>query len=335
MIFNLFCVFLIITDSSPLASALLSRVTHRLTQAYRPKTWSSYKGMFITFMAFCEFVGKSFVSIELSTVLMFIEFLTYNGLRHSSILNYISAIKSQLKWFEIPDTIFDHIKVRLMLKAVNVSIRQPPKFKGIFDISSLIQIIRAFQLLPHPLVFSTLYLFAFFGFLRISNLLPPSRLSFDLSKQLCRGDILVDSSYAIVLVKWSKTLQASNQGSFIILPRLQNSLLCPLTSFIEMHKAYPVSDNSPLFCIDQSPVTQVRARSHLKKILSIIGLDPQFHNFHTFRRSGATLAFNQNIDLQKIKDHGTWSSDSVYTYIVADPLNAKGVAETFKKMFAK
>ena len=113
------------------------------------------------------------MSIELSTVLMFIEFLTYNGLRHSAILNYISAIKSQLKWFEIPDTIFDHIKVTLMLKAVNVSIRQPAKFKGIFDISSLIQITRACHLLPHPLVFSTLYLFVFFGFLRILILPPP------------------------------------------------------------------------------------------------------------------------------------------------------------------
>ena len=142
----------------------------------------------------------------------------------------------------------------------------------------------------------------------------------------------MDSSYAIFLVKWSKSLQASNQGSFIILPHLQNSSLCPLTSFIEMHKAYPVSDNATLFCIDQSPVTQVRAHSHLKKILCIIGLDPQFHNFHTFRRSGATLAFNRNINLQKIKDHGTWSSDSVYTYIVVDPLNAKGVTETFKKV---
>ena len=101
-----------------------------------------------------------------------------------------------------------------------------------------------------------------------------------------------------------------------------------------MQKAYPANDNDPLFCIPGSPVTQVQAWAHLKKILNMLHLDLNFYNFHTFRRSGATLAFNQNTDLQKIKDHGTWSSYSVYTYIIADPLNANGVAQTFCRLLA-
>ena len=67
-----------------------------------------------------------------------------------------------------------------------------------------------------------------------------------------------------------------------------------------MHcKAYPVSDNATYAALTL-PVPQVRVRSHLREVMCMLGLDPQFHNFHTFRRSGATLAFNQNIDLQKI-----------------------------------
>ena len=285
-------------------------------------------------MMFCEFVGKDILTIDVNTSLMFIEFLAYNGLKHVSILNYISAIKSQLKWLEIPSTVFDHTKVKLMLKAVAVSIRNPPKFKGIFDISTLFQIILSCSALPHPLVFKSLYLLAFFGFLRISNLLPPSRLSFDLKKQLCRGDVITEVNYAIILVKWSKTLQASNQGSFIMIPQLGKSPLCPIKCLLEMQKAYPGNDNDPLFCIQGSPVTQVQARTHLKKILNMLHLDLNFHNFHTFRRSGATLAFNQNIEIQKIKNHGTWSSDCVYTYIIADPLHANGVAQTFRRLLA-
>ena len=46
------------------------------------------------------------------------------------------------------------------------------------------------------------------------------------------------------------------------------------------------------------------------------------------------MAFHQNTDVQKINDHGTWSSDSVYTYIIADPLNANGVAQTFCPLLA-
>ena len=118
--------FFNIPDTSPLVSALHNRVSQRLSQAYRPKTWLSYKSMFLTLMMFCEFVGKDILSIDVNTSLMFIEFLAYNGLKHVSILNYISAIKSQLKWLEIPSTVFNHTKVKLMLKAVAVSIRNPP-----------------------------------------------------------------------------------------------------------------------------------------------------------------------------------------------------------------
>ena len=146
--------------------------------------------------------------------------------------------------------------------------------------------------------------------------------------------MLLNDTSIIVLVKWSKTLQASNQGSFILLPQLDNQSLCPVTNFLSMQKIYPALDNDPLFCIERIPITQVRARSHLKKILHRLGLDPEYHNFQTFRQSWATLAFNQNIDLQRIKDHGTWSSDSVHTYIVSDPSNADGVAETFRRVFA-
>ena len=132
--------------------------------------------MFLTFMMFCEFMGKDILRINVNTSLMFVEFLAYNGLKHVSILNYILAIKSQFKWLEIPSTVFDHTKVKLMLKVVAVSIRNPPKLKQIFDISILFQIILSCSALPHPLVFKSLYLLAFFGFLRISNLLPPTHL---------------------------------------------------------------------------------------------------------------------------------------------------------------
>ena len=119
--------------------------------------------MLFTFMAFCEFVGKDILSMGANTIPMFIEFLIYNGLKHASFLNFISAIKSQLKWFEIPHPAFDHLKVRLILEAVSVS-RNPPKFKSIFDISSLTEIIKSCDLLSHPLVFYTIYLFSIFWF---------------------------------------------------------------------------------------------------------------------------------------------------------------------------
>ena len=76
-------------------------------------------------------------------------------------------------------------------------------------------------------------------------------------------------------------------------------------------------------------------RLHLKNILIDLNMDHTKFPFHTFRRSGAILAYNLDINMEEIKRHGTWRSDSVYTYIVADPQRAVGVANNFQKFFDK
>ena len=61
-------------------------------------------------MIFREFVSKDILSIDVNTSPMFIEFLAYNGLKHVSILNYISAKKSLFKWLEISSTVIDNME---------------------------------------------------------------------------------------------------------------------------------------------------------------------------------------------------------------------------------
>ena len=107
-----------IVDQTPEMRALTERVIQRLDSAYKPRTWSAYKTMFCMFLSFCNFVRVDRVSPSLPTILGFIEFLTFNGVKHGSVLNYISAIKSQMKWFDMSTRVFEHSKVKLMLKAV-------------------------------------------------------------------------------------------------------------------------------------------------------------------------------------------------------------------------
>ena len=45
-----------------------------------------------------------------------------------------------------------------------------------------------------------------------------------------------------------------------------------------------------------------------------VAWDAKDFGFHTFRRSGASLAFSLNVPVQNIKAHGIWSSDAVYSY---------------------
>ena len=77
-------------------------------------------------------------------------------------------------------------------------------------------------------------------------------------------------------------------------------------------------------------VTEQILRQHLATILQDLNMNISAFSFHSFRRSGATLADNLGIDLEEIKHHGTWKSNAVQPYIVADPHRAKATAQGMK-----
>ena len=143
-----------------------------------------------------------------------------------------------------------------MLKAVEHSVPNAPTFKGLFDIQARHNIIQATGRFEHPLLYKALYLLAFLGFFRISNLVTDRKSNFNILKQLCRGDIIYESGRAIVLDKWSKTIQVSRKGTFIVIPVLYPHPLCPVTALHQFTALSCWPKNFPLFMIEQGPVTQ-------------------------------------------------------------------------------
>ena len=101
------------------------------------------------------------------------------------------------------------------------TVHRQPWFKAVFTVQHLHEILKRCDFLPCPNAYKIIYLFAYFGFLRISNLVPLSKNTFSTRKHLCRAHVIVNPQDLVVLIKWSKTLQASNQGSYIVLPRFK------------------------------------------------------------------------------------------------------------------
>ena len=60
------------------------------------------------------------------------------------------------------------------------------------------------------------------------------------------------------------------------------------------------------------PLVAANARSVLKLAVTSMGLNPQHFTFHSFRLSGASLAFNGNVAQDNIKEHGNWRSEAVW-----------------------
>ena len=145
-------------------------------------------------------------------------------------------------------------------------------------------------------------------------------------------EIFFTKKYAKVLIKWSKTIQNRDQVQCITLPKLKQSLISPHRALRTLFKLYPMSSTTSLFQIHTSrgliPLTDSRVRKALKSIDLVLGLNPTFHTFLDFRRSGATFAHASRVPIQDIKRHGTCSSDCVWRYIQSDHASGENLAST-------
>ena len=304
----------------------------RLPMALARSTQMAYNSMFRTFVAFLICARTEFHQVNASVILAFLECLVMNGIKASQLQNYISAIRTMHVCHGMNVSYFDHPSIPLFIKSIQKTSTFKVNLKHIVDISLLKSIVATCDLTYLGYIFKTCYLMAFFGFFRLSNLVPHTTSSFSMLKHVTKGDVFFNKKSTTILITWSKTMQDNKQAKLIELPVLNNSL-CPTNAIKFCLKSTPGDRNSPLFQykVGQAwcPMTDNRVRKHLKNILSFLNLDPDFITFHSFRCSGATFAFNHNVPLQEIQKHGTWTSDCVWRYI-SDTANAGSqVSQTF------
>ena len=249
----------------------------------------------------------------LHNLLAFLEYLHFNSISPRVIQNYLSSLKTVARTYGWDTSCFYHQMIFSFLRSITINSNFRPTPRGVFDISTLSLISKACDLLADPPLYRAIYLLAFFGFLRMSNIAPHSRAQFDPQRHLLRQDIIFGDPGAHVLLKWTKTLQDRSAHHFVQIPKLNNSLLCPVTALRHLLNTRPAPCHTPLFVFKSLPhnvVIDTHIRDALRFILRHLGLPLEGHGFHTFRRSGATLAFDNNVHLQNIMAHGLWRSDA-------------------------
>ena len=185
-------------------------------------------------------------------------------------------------------------------------------------------------------VYKAVFLVAYFGFLRLSNLAPHSIGLFDASRHLTARDVTFTQKFVKINLKWSKTLQTRDKVQVLTLPKLASTLICPYRALKSIFKLYNPSGHQPLFQVRSGKawvvLTDSKIRKSLTKINTKMGFEPHHFTFHTFRRSGATLAYNAHIPVRQIKRHGSWTSDCVWTYIQQDQAYGERIANSFAAM---
>ena len=304
---------------------------NRTQDAYRPSTKNAHKTHLRTYLSFTIFMSLP-PTPSVHSLLAFLEFLHVNSLSHKVILNYLSSLKHSATRFHWPLSPFTNHLVRDYLRSISINSQFAPTSRGVFDLSTMAAISRACEILDDPLLFRAIFLTAFFAFFRMSNMAPHSRFKFDPNKHILRQDVLFHQPGAHILMKWTKTLQDNKSHHFVQIPALQNKVLCPVRAIQQLLASRHLPPAFPLFVHKDPPyhpVIDTTIRLGLRKVLLHIGVPLLGHSFHTFRRSGATLAYDNNIQLQHIMAHGLWRSDAVWTYLQNASLAPSIIPTTF------
>jgi hypothetical protein len=167
------------------------------------------------------------------------------------------------------------------------------------------------------------YLTAFFSLLWTSNLLPNSANNFDPSRHLCLGDLSHHPGGLLLHIKWSKTVQFKERSYQLPLPYIPGHPLCPVTALeqlLSLGPSLPLS--APLFAFPNLTGVTLLTRSIFSKCLQQhlqhCGVDPSSYSGHSFRRGGASWAFDSGLPGELVQVLGDWKSDSYKLYVTMD-----------------
>ena len=315
---------------------LKAKASSRLHTAYRPKTRRCYQLLFRNFIGFCICSDIDPTEITLHEVLAYLEYLSENNVSCNMLANNISALKANFIMYSLQYELMEKPQVRLFVKATKINRPLAITTRNIMSIDILKDLIAACDALKSPYTFKAIFLIAFFGFLRISNISPHSVREFDTSRHLIRGDVQFKPPGMLITLKWSKTMQSRDKLHVIALPSLGSSSLCPVRALKRALAHYTPKHQDPLFQVRSSQghilVTESKLRKTLSKLNTVLGFHPHHFSFHTFRRSGASCAYNAHVPVQNIKTHGSWASDCVWTYIQQDHKRSVEIAQSFKNI---
>ena len=232
-----------------------------------------------------------------------------NALTVTNISNYLAGIRVFFILYTLPTDLFKDQRIQMFVKSLKINRPLHLKTTPVFSIEMLQVTVIQSQKFEFSLVFTALYLLAFYSFLRLSNIVPHAFNGFDMSRHLARGDVIFWDSSAVLILKWSKTNQLRDKVHYVTIPVIPQSLLCPVLALKNMLAAIPGSKNDPLFTISRRgcwlPLTDSIVRKHLHRVIKALGWDHHKYTFHTFRRSGASWAHTHNVPIQAIKDQGT------------------------------
>ena len=159
---------------------------------------------------------------------MFLDCLHYNRVKQLQMANYLSAIKTTFLIHVLDVACFAEARLKYYQGAVQLHAHLSVKLKKVIDIPLIKSIIEQCDYTYMGQIFKCVFLWSFYSFLRMSNLVPHSMPKFSTLKHLARGDVIFKANNVVLLLKCSKTMQTKNVIKLIYVPKIPHSSTCPV-----------------------------------------------------------------------------------------------------------
>ena len=299
-------------------------------------TWANRISHLNSYLAFTTYYGAQDFPVLCGVLLRFIALLGRGDHAYNTATNILGSVKFFATVLDpsAPE-VFNCLLVSSSMKGLKAQLSRPVHQKLPVSVDHLIKFHSALTLenVEHLACWCAMLL-AFFGCLRLSNLVPISQIQFDPLKQLKRDDIVFSDEVVLVFFKWAKTNQNSSKVSWIPISPVSDSRFNIKVFLEKLFKAVKAPKSAPLFTFGKE---KFHTRYSLVKLLDMCvgkaGLDPADYSWHSFRRGSAVFAFELGLADSAVQLLGDWSSSAFKNYLEFSFLKKVSVAESISNNF--
>ncbi|RLF65967.1 MAG: hypothetical protein DRN30_03015 [Thermoplasmata archaeon] len=300
---------------------LLTDAQNLMSNAFAAGTAANLETQISGYKRFCEYFHITEALPATPQILTaYITFLARSMKSQRSIQNYLSGVKMFHLLKGADHSAFGDLSVKLTMRGIGRTLCHT--VKQALPITPIILVSMLDWLdLDDPLdaTYWALFLICFFLFLRKSNIVPTSVRGFDAEKQFIRSDFQISKGVMLVNGKWSKTNQTGDRSGGLPVVSVTGSPLCPIVAFKRMCRLLPAPKSAPAFGMMKNGrytvLTYSLFQAKLRVLLSAIGKNPSLYSTHSFRRGGASFAFQAGIPIELVKTLGDWRSDAYLRYL--------------------
>ena len=286
--------------------------------AFAKGTYSNLRSQIRSYFSFCVYFHREPLPADSQTIYAYAQFLS-RSLKPPSIKNYLSGVKMLHILHGLPDIFSEDYLLQLEIKGIfrlhpHVPIRAKPITPNI-----LLLFHRFMD--PRSSLHSNVWacsLFLFYTLSRLGSMLPSSK-STPRHKFLSRDRVNRSLEGLLVTFLHTKTLQFGKRRLHIPLLAME-SVLCPVHAYLHAVSLSSDGASGPAFTFRKHNkvcwLTTSIFITTFRSVLAKAGVQgASDFTGHSFRRGGATWAFQAGVPGELIQICGDWASDAYKTYL--------------------